>query len=227
MYKLIILIFLGFCEIGFSNFYSQNGQDQYLHEHFFKKTRNGVFVDIGAHDGVTYSNTCFFEKEMGWTGVCVEPMPIRFAELQKNRACICVNGCATDWNGPGQFILVSSPNVDIEMLSVLERKCSNIHLKRIKSRISKFGGSYQIVDVNCFRFNDLLEKNNLNHIDLLSIDTEGGELDILNTIDFSRFTIDVILVEDNYRDGSIEKFLISKGFSYEIQMKQDLIFIRN
>lgn len=70
-------------------FYSQYKQDEYLYKKFFKKKRNGVFFDIGAHNGIKISNTYFFEKNLGWTGVCVEPRDSAFEELEKNRECIC------------------------------------------------------------------------------------------------------------------------------------------
>ena len=49
---------------------SQFGQDKFLNENIFKNKRNGVFIDIGAHDGITYSNSYVFEKQLDWTGIC-------------------------------------------------------------------------------------------------------------------------------------------------------------
>jgi len=54
-------------------FYSQCGQDKWLIENLFAKKTDGVFVDIGAHDGVTLSNS-FYLESLGWSGVAVEPM---------------------------------------------------------------------------------------------------------------------------------------------------------
>ena len=62
-------------------FYSQVGQDRFLLENFFRGRRGGVFLDIGAYDGETLSNTLFFEKTMGWTGLCVEPLPSAASRL--------------------------------------------------------------------------------------------------------------------------------------------------
>jgi hypothetical protein len=47
-------------------YYSQVGQDRFIHENYFKELKGGVFVDIGAHNGISYSNTYFFEKELNW-----------------------------------------------------------------------------------------------------------------------------------------------------------------
>ena len=51
----------------------QEGQDKWANEHIFHGRRNGVFVDLGCYDGVTYSNTWYFERVLNWSGVCVEP----------------------------------------------------------------------------------------------------------------------------------------------------------
>ena len=49
-----------------SKYYSQFKQDNYLNNNFFKDKRDGIFVDIGAHDGIKLNNTYFFEKELNW-----------------------------------------------------------------------------------------------------------------------------------------------------------------
>lgn len=62
---------------------SQYGEDQYVLEYF--GDRVGHFVDIGAYDGLTYSNTrCLMER--GWSGVCIEPNPLVFPYLMQNTA---------------------------------------------------------------------------------------------------------------------------------------------
>ncbi len=59
-------------------YYSQHRQDEYLFKNFFYDTYNGVFVDVGAHDGIDLNNTLFFEKELHWKGINIEPIPSVF-----------------------------------------------------------------------------------------------------------------------------------------------------
>ena len=74
------------------NFYSQLKQDKYLYDNFFNsKKNNGFFLEIGADDGIRFSNSYFFEKHLNWDGICIEASPTRYKELVNNRNSINVN----------------------------------------------------------------------------------------------------------------------------------------
>ena len=74
--------------------------------------RGGVFVDIGANDGITISNSLYFERELGWNGIAVEPIPSVFDKLQRNRKCTVVHGCVAPRSGKGKFLeVVGGPNL--------------------------------------------------------------------------------------------------------------------
>ena len=75
-------------------FFSQVGQDMWLAKHvlFAGTAGRGVFVEAGAADGVTGSNTLWLERERAWTGVCVEPHPETFQHLRRLRpGCVAVH----------------------------------------------------------------------------------------------------------------------------------------
>ncbi|MDN3506145.1 MAG: FkbM family methyltransferase [Simkaniaceae bacterium] len=225
MKRFYLLVFVFIQQLCLANYFSQCGQDKYVYEHFFRNVRKGVFVDIGAHDGITYSNTYFLEKSLGWSGICIEPMQNRFDELQKARDCTCIQGCIAETTGMRQFLLVTSPYVNTEMLSGLIDMYDPRHLERVDIEINRYGGSYDTIDVPCYVLNDLLEENGITHVNFLSIDTEGGEFEILSSIDFSKYSIDVIAVEDNYKDPRFIPFLEERGFQYITDLAQDLIFV--
>ena len=54
---------------------SQHGQDAFLAEHHFGGVRNGVYLDLGCNDGVSNSNTYYFNKALSWRGRCFEASP--------------------------------------------------------------------------------------------------------------------------------------------------------
>ena len=66
-------------------YYSQVQEDIFLNENIFKNKKNGVYIELGALDGVLYSNTKFFEDSLNWKGILIEPHPEKFKLLQQNR----------------------------------------------------------------------------------------------------------------------------------------------
>jgi FkbM family methyltransferase len=190
-------------------YYSQWGQDKFMNEEFFHNKPDGIFIDIGAHNGISYSNTKFFE-ELGWKGICIEPIPEVFKELKRNRKAHCLQGCISNFSGIAHFGEVVGNS---QMLSGLVEKFDPIHQTRIVDAIHSNQGSYKVIEVNCYLLNDILQEYGFSHIDYLTLDTEGGELDILQSIDFSKFNIDFIDVENNY-GINFREFLISKGYRF-------------
>lgn len=206
-----------------NTYYSQFGQDKFVNEHFFHDKTNGVFIDIGAHNGILLSNTYFFEQQRNWRGICIEPLPEIYKELCQRRTCHCVRGCIAPFNGTATLLQVVGYS---EMLSGLLNNYDQKHLQRIQREIRERGGKTQQIEVACFKLNDLLENHQFYHVDYVSIDTEGGELEILKSIDFDRFIIDVIDVENNYNDPRINNFLVSKGYKFVTRLVCDEIYCR-
>ncbi|HJZ24120.1 MAG TPA: FkbM family methyltransferase [Candidatus Babeliales bacterium] len=203
-------------------YYGQFHQDEYLNKEVFRNMRDGFFIDIGAHDGVSISNTYFFEKYLGWQGVCIEPIPEVFARLVKNRTCICVNGCISNITGREAFLRVSGYP---EMLSGLLHSFDPRHLNRIKNEIAHYGGKSEVIEVDSYRLDDLLKQYKIaRRIDYLNIDTEGSELKILQAIDFDSNDIFTISVENNYNDSRIYNLLASKGYRLMMRLDVDEIY---
>src|SRR5580700_5035187 len=91
--KYLTLMFIMINLTCFATYHGQFRQDKFINDHFFKNRKNGTFIDIGAFDGVSLSNTCFFEKELDWSGICIEPIPEIYEQLKANRNCTCIHGC--------------------------------------------------------------------------------------------------------------------------------------
>ena len=65
---------------------SENGQDIFaLFANNFKS--GGSFLEFGAYDGVTFSNTYLLEKNFGWQGLVIDPIPSHFDIIKQSRSC--------------------------------------------------------------------------------------------------------------------------------------------
>jgi FkbM family methyltransferase len=180
----------------------------------------GYFVDIGAHDGVTGSATKYFE-DLGWEGVCVEPLPKVFQQLVNNRKCVLKNVAISDKTGYADFLEIEGYS---EMLSGLTETYDPRHVERIKRELEHYGGVQQLIRVQTAKFEDVVSQS---RIDFLSLDTEGSEMQILNTIDFDKFDIRVVSVENNFMDPAFDQFFVQRGYRLDsVWSNCDQVFVK-
>jgi FkbM family methyltransferase len=198
-------------------FYSQFNQDKFLYENYFKNKTDGFFLDIGAHDGITGNNTYLFEK-IGWSGVCIEPIPSVFKKLKENRNCILIESALSETTGEEEFLELIGYT---EMLSGLIKNYDPRHLNRIETEIQSMGGEKKIIKCNTITMDDL---NLPLIIDYVSLDVEGSELNILNTINFNKYRINFMSIENNYNDNDIINVMLNNNFEIVSYLGCDIIF---
>ena len=192
-------------------YYSQCGQDEYLDTVVFKGLRRGVFVEVGAWDGVAFSNTAFFERERDWTGLLIEPLPDRYAELTAQRTAPSENIAISDVEGTTDFLSISGPT---SMLSGIVANYDPRHVARIAKETEEFKTTPTMIRVPTRRLDSLFRDHRLSHIHDLSVDVEGSELQVLKSIDFNAVFIDVIGFETNYPETtpSLVAYLAQHGY---------------
>lgn len=161
-------------------FYSQIAQDQWVNSILNKKT-NGFFVELGACDGVYYSNSLFFERHMDWKGICIEPNDSYFSSLRENRNCFVANDLV--FSHAGQEVDFSICNANSGILNGEE---------------GPFTEKTTIVKKTTVTLESVLDKFKAPPIiDYLSLDVEGAEYAILSTFPFERYIFRTLTVEHN------------------------------
>jgi len=190
--------------------YSQYKQDYFVDKYFNGKS-NGFFLDIGAHDGESLSNTLFFEKHRDWKGICIEPIPDVFEKLKNVRNCECINACISEKEGEVTFRRIHGY---AEMLSGILDFMTEEHKKRIEHEVKLSKGSYEDITVKSLNINNVLRERGIGNIDYLSIDTEGAEFEIIKTIDFKSVNITLLTVENNENSKEIRNYLKKQGYNY-------------
>lgn len=205
-------------------YYSQFNQDEIINT-LLEDKKNGVFIDVGAYDGITFSNSMFFEKSNNWTGICFEPNPIIFKKLAEVRNSILINGGVSVKNDTLTYKRFSG-NQELEMLSGFSDFFSEEQLQRIERELAQEkDSSTEIIEIQTYSLNDLLKEKGISKVDYCSIDTEGGEYDILKTIDFDKNYFATLSIEDNYDANEVIAYMKSKGFDFQFIWKADMFFI--
>jgi FkbM family methyltransferase len=163
--------------------------------------QNFFFVEFGATNGISLSNTHMFEKIFSAKGIVAEPARIWLPELRSNRDCKISSECV--WESTGEYLeFVEADNPDLS--GILGYENSNQELTH--------STKYQVKTISLV---DLLKANEApKTIDFLSIDTEGSEFRILKSFDFQKYQFRTIVCEHNYGSerANIKKLLESNGY---------------
>ncbi|MCL4730920.1 MAG: FkbM family methyltransferase [Planctomycetes bacterium] len=207
-------------------FFSQTGQDRFLAEQVFAGRDGGFFVDVGAHDGVTYSNSRYFENR-GWRGVCVEPNPEVFARLRANRACECVNACISGRGGTVAFLMVRSGRPDdlTNMLGGMESGYDPRHRRRLEEEARRAGATVERIEVPSRCLHEVVPPGQA--VDFVSIDVEGVEMEVLQAIDFQRLSVRCFVIENNFGNPRIGHFLAARGYRQAARLGVDEVYLRD
>tara|TARA_X000001036_G_scaffold115622_1_gene108879 strand:- start:441 stop:1298 length:858 start_codon:yes stop_codon:yes gene_type:complete len=208
------------CEKSFfwnEKYPSQAGQDKIIKERFFKNKKKGFFIEIGAYDGIEGSNCYHFEKFLKWDGIAIEPSNIQFKKLKKNRKCKLFNKA------------ISNEIKEVEFIEVTEglTQMSGINEKYYKNNFDFISNNekskIQNYNLKTITFEQVVSQGI--DIDYLSIDIEGGEMDLLKSINFNNNNIKIISLENNTpADLNFENFFKNKKFIYFDRIGQDEIF---
>ena len=167
-----------------------------------------------------------FERELGWTGLCIEPNPDAFRRLIKNRSAICLEIAIAGRDGRLPFVKVEDYPGYGEMLSGLSQPMDPRHRERIKRETKEHNASYSVLEVSVRSLASVLSEHRISEIHYLSVDTEENEADVLASIDFGAVMIHVITVEAAYNEAR-EKLdaMLFQRFDLVGQHKWDLYFI--
>ena len=200
---------------------SQYKQDLVI-DHLLKKKKQGTFLECGAHNGIRNSNSLFFERDRNWSGICVEPIPSVFEELVKNRKCYCVNGALSNKAEELEFKWLHGYG---EQLSGVVKFRDEKHDQRTNKEVQKHGGSEELIKVAGYTVSNILDRYNMRELDYFSLDIEGGELEILQSIDFKKYQILYLTVENNYECIEMSKYMISNGYKLIFNYKGDDFYV--
>ena len=148
-------------------------------DELFKHKENGFFIELGANDGLTQSNTAFLENSRMWTGILVEPSLVGYNLCVKNRPkSTCFNCACVSNNYNDEFVYGDFQN-NFLMGSINGVRCS----------------SDALIQVNAITLEKILDSQYITNIDFLSLDTEGYELNVLKGLNLNKYRPNYMLIE--------------------------------
>jgi len=173
----------------------------------------GSFIEVGAYDGIEWSNTDFLARDLDWQGIYVEPMLHLAQECGRNHAkndVWVISKVISDHEGFDKLYISEG------ISHTVEPKVAGM-ANPFGDPGEKFNGSY--LEVECETLNklfiDSFEIVGMSHVDLLVIDVEGAEMKILNPFNIYEFRPSVVIVEVNQYSGNIietDAYFLRNGY---------------
>jgi len=159
-------------------------------------SQNGFFIEVGANNGFSESNTYYLERFRNWKGILIEPIPHLYQECVNERPKSQVFNCA--------LVSQDFPDSEIEMMyghtmSLVKGAFNddNIESERVAKAGRKLGFTPYSIKVKARTLTSILDEANISNtkIDFFSLDVEGFELTALQGLDFDKYRPEFMLIE--------------------------------
>jgi len=186
-----------------SNSTSQCFQDLFV-LYFSKFKSDGYFVDIGASNGVTFSNSFILERK-GWKGIVSEPENTWHKKLNQRN---CTKDYRVIYDQSDLDVSFSHVENDPMLSGITEHFAEDGNQKFRKNFVTK---KYKTVSLNDL----LIEHKAPKEIDYISIDTEGSENKILKSFNFDNFKVQIFTIEHNFvneKRENVAKIMKENGY---------------
>lgn len=216
VYKKFKILRKAFLTKYWQTFYSQFGEDVILRQLVGRKKSKGIYVDVGCYHPKKFSNTYMLHK-FGWSGINIDMENDKISLFRLLR--------------PRDFNVVAAVSDTQQEVTIYKDRDFSLGTT-INPLMNKTMKSYTTETMRTRTLNQIIESSPFrdNEIDVLSIDCEGHDLQVLKSIDLSKYVPKIIVIEDhsNYIEdvikGDIYKYLIHSGYKLKSWMHLSLIF---
>ncbi len=205
--------------------YAQIGEDRIL-DYLFQNIgiQQPTYLDIGTNHPILGSNTYYFYTK-GSNGVCIEPNPQLFELIKSIRSRDIVINCGIGF----------AESTDVDFYIFENSGWSTFSIEEAEYRTNNGYPYKKKIKMSLMTINDILKNNFSKLPDFISIDVEGLDFEILQSLDFEKYAPRVLLVE-TIRFGNSNKqevqheiidFICNKGYSIYASTFVNTIFLKN
>jgi FkbM family methyltransferase len=191
---------------------------------FFKNKRNGFLVDVGAADGYRYSNSYSLINDYNWGGMLIEPHPdfvqrteTLYAEKPKIKICAYAIGSTEEIRQ--LYMYGRDKHAQISTLS-----------NRFKERAVQIHGDKYLspINVKCKPLNSVLREYDCPiDIDFISIDCEGLDMEVLQSMDWNRYHVRLVCVEHSMPKSDLHSYMNSIGYTFFDETIGNSFFVKD
>jgi Methyltransferase FkbM domain len=227
---------------------SQSREDEHLLQHWFNGLCGGTYLEMGALDGIQFSNSFVFQKALQWKGLLVELAPRNFAKLVKNRPLPDITVHAAVCSPRRTVHYYQHPHKSLKALSGVYEFTSESFRKTYWTGLTP--GSFEgTKEIQCIPLQDIIQEhiiapklkaattstNNSDDddsvllIDFFSLDVEGGEMAVLQSIDHDKVVFGIILVEADehnlLKNMAMRTYVERQGYTFLGEFERSYWFV--
>jgi len=180
-------------------------------------SKNGFFVEVGANEPCAPESQTYHLEEMGWKGILIEPIVDLAQKARESRpkSKVWQVACtSSEKQGIVEFLI---PMNDQELVTGHASLYANIDEHNYSD--------FKKLQVKSVTLNSIFEAENVNTIDLLSIDVEGAEFEVLSGLDLTKYRPKLILLEDKHLYLKKHKYLTSHGYKLAQRLNRNSWYI--
>jgi FkbM family methyltransferase len=188
--------------------YAQMGEDLIIENNINKYGLKGdslTYLEIGTNHPCNSNNTYLF-YEQGSKGILVEPDEFYWKKIEEHRPRdVLIKSCVSDHDGTADFYVMTARTLNTLKKSSAEQSSND---KRMgKQQIER------VIKVPLINVNNLLKRFQNRWPNIISVDTEGVDLDILRAIDWKRYKVEIVCAEAGDQKDDIVKLMLSNGYT--------------
>ena len=206
-----------------NNYYAEFETDKYIREKFFLDySYKGIMVEVGAGPPEVLSMSKHF-RENGWRCICIEPNP-NFVKRHKDIGNEIYQYACGDIEDMQNFEIAWSDKtnslyngISFSALKVNEDYITKYHTTREDINI-------ETITVEVKKLNTILEYLKIDHIDFLSVDTGGWELEVMKGFNVKKYHPKIILLENVLQDEKYQKYMASIEYTLNNVIEYNYIF---
>lgn len=182
---------------------------------------NGFYVEVGAADGVQWSNTLMLERRCGWRGLLIEPTRFQYDLCRRVRGARNIVENAALAAEPGRLSVAR-----VGLASIVADTDANV--KNLDAHIGfhrgdSFDAAATREETEAVTFGELARRHDIRRVDFFSMDVEGFELEALKGIDFGFTHVELFVIEtDDFE--SVENALAATHRFVEKSGSNDYFF---
>ena len=206
---------------------AEGNVDLIIQRRFFPEQRSGIFVDIGAARPDYLSISALY-RSMGWRVIAIEPNPV-FCDLHRQKGYeVLQYACGDHDEDNVDFFVVDSHGAQYANGEVSYESFSSLGIKDSYAAL-KHNLDKRKIQVNLRRLDTILKTHapDVEHLDILSVDVEGWELEVLRGLSTEKYRPQVMVIENLFNAKEYRDYMKSIGYILWRRVRPNDVYVRS